>query len=539
MARYQIPYWKKAPFVRVIIPFICGVITGRFSPFAEIDFLYQIALSLSCLIVFTLLQRKWQFTFRSVNGVLLMLIVAHLGGYIASYSNPFNVIKLVESCGPGSTFIATIAEPPVEKKSTWKALAKIESISTIDNTVLPDTYLLVYFKKDRSRPPPAYGTMIASAATLQRIQNSPDNTGFNYQEYCDLNNIHFQAFIRPSDYCKLDSTTPSRLYSLVFDIQDWVLVQLRKYVPGKKEAGLAKALLIGYKNDLDRDLIQSYSNTGVVHVVAISGLHLGLIYAILAAFCNCLKNTQGVRVLKPIIILSGLWIFSLTAGASPSVLRSAVMFSFIVVGDSFGRKSGMLNSLSASAFFLLCINPYWLWDLGFILSYAALLSIMVFQNAVYEMFDPPYKLLQQIWKLVAVTIAAQVLTMPIIIYYFGQFPNLFIFTNLVAIPLSSIILLGEIVVCVLFFLEPVATVIGQGLSILIRCMNTVVELADGFPFSSTKGLNINFFQLLLLYAFITFVAEWLLNKNKIGLPAALISLIVFFLVVLHPFQATR
>lgn len=537
MARYNIPYWKQAPFVRLIFPFVCGIIGGRYLPLSSSHYLVLVAFTIACATVYALLRQRWQFSFKAAMGIVLMLLITLVGGYISSQTNPFKSVELVTQYGLGSAFIVSIEEPALEKKSSWKAIAKIESISTAYSTTYSDSYVLVYFRKYGTRAPPAYGSKIQFTTSLQRIENNAGSGGFNYAEYCALKNIHFQVFLRPEDYVVLEVSSGG-IYGFIFKIQNWVLAQLKKCIPGKRELGLAEALLIGYKNDLDRNLIQAYSNAGVVHVVAISGLHLGLIYGMLAALCSPIKNNRGGRILQALIILTGLWIFSLLAGASPSVLRSAVMFSFLVIGKLCGRRSGMLNSLSASAFFLLCCNAYWLWDLGFILSYAALLSIILFQNQVNKIYNSRNKLVQQLWNLTAVTIAAQILTMPVIIYFFHQIPNLFIITNLIAIPLSSIILIGEILLCILFFADAVAEFMGQLLSVLIRCMNTLVELSDSFSFSSTKNLNISFFQLIILYIFIAFIAQWLLHKKKMGLPAALISLIVFFLVVLHPFEAT-
>jgi competence protein ComEC len=127
---------------------------------------------------------------------------------------------------------------------------------------------------------------------------------------------------------------------------------LRSYLDEPKELGLAEALLIGYKDDLDKTLIQSYSNTGVVHIIAISGLHLGLIYWLLVQLLNPFQKRRYMKWLRPVIIISGLWLFSLLAGAQPSILRSAVMFTCIVIGAGIGRKSSIYNSL---AFFCLCI----------------------------------------------------------------------------------------------------------------------------------------------------------------------------------------
>ena len=275
----------------------------------------------------------------------------------------------------------------------------------------------------------------------------------------------------------------------LFNIQRWVIKVLRTNIQGPRECGLAEALLIGYKNDLDKNLLQAYSNTGVVHVVAISGLHLGLIYAMLNIFCRPLSNRKVGKVLRPVIVLAGLWIFSFLAGASPSVLRSAVMFSFVAVGSSVSKRSSLLNNLAASAFFLLCYDPFWLWDLGFILSYGALLSISIFMKPIYNLYVSENKLLDGIWKMNAVTLSAQVMTMPVLLYYFGQFPTLFLFTNFVAIPLSSIVLIGEIVLCAICFVKPAARLCGELLELLIRLMNDVVEYFNGFSFFNHHRLR--------------------------------------------------
>jgi competence protein ComEC len=295
-------------------------------------------------------------------------------------------------------------------------------------------------------------------------------------------------------------------------VQSRIIDILRKNIPQKKECGLAEALLIGYKNDLDRSLLQAYSNTGVVHVVAISGLHLGLIFSILNYLCKPIKHSNRGRILRVVIILAGLWLFSLLAGGSPSVLRSAVMFSSIVIGEYFSKRPSIYNNLASSAFFLLCYDPYWLWDLGFILSYSALISIVLFMKSVYNVFIFKNKILDNIWKLNAVTIAAQILTMPVLLYYFKQFPNLFIITNFVAVPLSSIILLGELILCAIHFIQPAALLLGKLLLVLIKFLNDSVEYIDSLPYSTTNGLSINFLQMIVLYLVIGLT--WYMFQGK-------------------------
>ncbi|HET6768812.1 MAG TPA: ComEC/Rec2 family competence protein, partial [Chitinophagaceae bacterium] len=305
-----------------------------------------------------------------------------------------------------------------------------------------------------------------------------------------------------------------------------VLSILRTNIKGEKELGLAEALLIGYKDDLDKTLVQSYSNTGVVHVIAISGLHLGLIYWLLTWFFKPLQRRK-LKWLRPILILAGLWLFSFLAGAQPSVLRSAVMFTCIVLGDAFERKSSIYNSLALSALLLLCVNPFRLWDVGFQLSYAAVLSIIIFMQPIYHWFYIKNKALDLIWKMNAVTLAAQILTIPIGIYHFHQFPANFLFTNLLAVPLSGFILLDEIFLCIVSFIPPVAAFLGKIITWLIWIMNSYIERIEKLPFSLWDGLQISVLQTILLLGGAAGLGFWLMDKSKTGFKYALVALLCF------------
>jgi len=255
-------------------------------------------------------------------------------------------------------------------------------------------------------------------------------------------------------------------------------------------------------------------------------LHLGLIYWLLAWFFKPLQKRK-LKWLRPIFILTGLWLFSLLAGAQPSVLRSAFMFTCIVLGDSFARKSSIYNTLALSALLLLCINPYWLWDVGFQLSYAAVLSIVIFMQPIYHWFYIKNKTLDFIWKLNAVTIAAQILTVPIGIYHFHQFPLNFLFTNFLAVPLSSFILLDEILLCIISFIPPLAAFIGQFISWLIWIMNSYIERIEMLPFSLWDGLQISILQSILLLGVAAGFGFWLMEKSKTGFKYALAALLGF------------
>jgi len=259
--------------------------------------------------------------------------------------------------------------------------------------------------------------------------------------------------------------------------------------------------------------VQAYSNAGVVHLIAISGLHLALIYALLIWLISKIPYLKKSKIASVIVILLCLWFFSLLTGASASVLRSAVMFTFIAAGNAFNKKASIYNSLSASAFVLLCYDPFMLWDVGFQLSYFAVLGIVIAQRYIYNWFYFKNKVLRESWKLVSVSLAAQLFTLPVCIYYFHQLPLLFLLSNLIAIPLSTVILWACIVLVFISPLQFIAIYLGKLITVSIWLLNHSVLFINALPFSLWDGISFSITETILLYFIIIFFLYWLIKKN--------------------------
>lgn len=528
---FFVPIWKEAPFIRVFVPFVTGIVVQHYSDNAALVSWILFAISGTGIATFSLMPLQRQFLHFAIQGVFVHLFLFAVGGIVAAIKNPFRQKELIDYFKTDSSaIVAAIDEPPVEKKASWKSVARIRSITNGARSIFPASNVIIYFRKDGTIPPRQYGDLVVFAKRLENTRNRDPPARFDYVRYCALKNIHYQVFLSRQEYRLLAGNERSPVTDFILRVRDWVVAVIKQNVGGKQEAGLALALLIGYKDDLDRNLLQAYSNTGVVHVIAISGLHLGLIYALLTLACRPFQRSKGGKYGSAAVSVCGLWLFTLLAGAAPSVLRSAVMFTAIVVGNCISKKTPLINNLAASAFILLCVDPYWLWDLGFILSYTALLSIAIFNKPVYQLFVAKNKIVDAVWKLNAVTLSAQILTMPVIIYNFGQFPNLFLLTNFIAVPLSSVVLMGEIALCCVSHFEQVAYMVGEVLSAMIRLMDNAIVFIDRFHFSTTRGLEISFIQVVLLYVFIACMSYWLLPGKKHGLYAALLTAIVFFAV---------
>lgn len=539
----MVHFWKRAPFIRVLLPLMAGIAIQWNCQVSLTAWWILLIFSLIFISFFFIIPFFQRYKSAWSNGICITLMFISVGALLTGYKDIRHNSQWFGNLYEGNTSMGVaLDEPLVEKTKSFKANAKVNYILQNGKAIKVKGKIILYFKKDSTGQagslfqPLAYGTQIIFNTPLQEIKNSGNPGGFDYKRYSLFQGISHQVFLKPGEFEILEAKDKNPMKTLLYSIRQKVLNILRANIKGDKELGLAEALLIGYKDDLDKTLVQSYSNTGVVHVIAISGLHIGLIYWLLVQLFRPLRKRKYSRWLQPLLIITGLWLFSLLAGGQPSVLRSAVMFTCIVLGQTFLRKTSIYNTLAFSAFLLLCYNPYWLWDVGFQLSYSAVLSIIIFMKPIYNWFYIKNKILDFVWKLNAVTLAAQILTLPISIYHFHQFPDYFLLTNFIAVPLSSVILLGEILLCVLSFIPFIALLIGKLLSWLIMLMNSYVEKIEALPFSLWDGLQINIFQTILLFLFIAGISFWLMEKRKLGLTIALISLLGFLAIRSYSFM---
>jgi competence protein ComEC len=534
MALYGSNFWKKSPFVKLLLAMMAGIIIQWRFQVSLNSWIIIAAIASTLLLCFFFIPFFNRYKFAFISGLVTSSIFFCIGAMLAWQKDIRNNKQwLGNFYQPQNTLIVTLDEPPVEKTKSIKANATVSYLLQNGQSIPVKGKIILYFKKD-SALQLAYGSQILFKKPLQEIKNSGNPGGFDYKRYSLFQGITHQVYLKTEEFEILNGKKENWFRKFIYASRVRVLNILRKNIKSERELGLAEALLIGYKDDLEQSLVQSYTNTGVVHIIAISGLHLGLIYWLLALVLKPLKKNRKTRWLSPVLIITGLWLFSLLAGAQPSILRSALMFTCIVLGESLSKKTSIYNTMAISAFILLCINPYWLWDVGFQLSYAAVLSIIIFMRPVYNWFYIKNKLLDAIWKLNAVTIAAQILTVPLGIYHFHQFPNYFLLTNFVAVPLSSAIVLGEILLCAISFIPVLASLVGQLLSWFIWLMNTYIEKIETIPFSLWDGLQISILQAILLALFAVGISYWLLEKSTKGLKLGLFALLSF--VVLRSFS---
>ena len=292
------------------------------------------------------------------------------------------------------------------------------------------------------------------------------------------------------------------------------------------EFAVVAALTLGYTDSLAPDIYKLYSHTGAVHILSVSGLHVGIVYGAIMFLLKFLGRTRRQIILKTIISILFIWAYAIITGLSPAVMRAAMMMSVVAFGTCLQRRPQLYNTVLASAFILLVFNPNLLYNIGFQLSYSAVLSIAAFQKTINRLWNPANKLLKTFWSLTSVSLAAQLGTAPISIYYFSQFPNYFLLTNYAAIPLSTGIIYLAILLLFASFIPVAAGWVGFVLKWTTWLMNKALEIIVMLP-GSIAVISITDYQLLYIMTATLLFISFAFNKRFLSLFTGLSFVLLF------------
>ena len=349
---------------------------------------------------------------------------------------------------------------------------------------------------------------------------------FDYKEYLKKQNIYHQLFTNQHEYLVL----PPREFSfkgLAAKLRELINIALKKNNFKGDELAVINALLLGQRQEISPELIKSYTGAGAIHILAVSGLHVGIILLILNVVFKPIERFKNGKTIKLILVVSLLWAFAFVAGLSASVVRAVTMFTAVAIGWQVNRPTNVYNTLTISMFFLLLFNPYFLFDVGFQLSYLAVFSIVWIQPLLYKLWKPKWKPIDYFWKLLTVSVAAQFGIIPISFYYFHQFPSLFFVSNLVIIPFLGMILLGGVLVILLSLLKLLPEFLATAYNYLIHVMNWFVDWVahqEGFLF---RNISFSILMVVASYGIIIFGIRFLSKRNSIRLIGFCLALILF------------
>jgi competence protein ComEC len=348
---------------------------------------------------------------------------------------------------------------------------------------------------------------------------------FNYKNYLAKQGIHQQLFLANSQIINVGFKILT-LKGISANFRNTIQESLKKHRFKANELAVIKALLLGQRQDISKQLITDYSRAGAIHILAVSGLHVGIILLILSWLFKPLEKFKRGVLFKTVLIVFFLWMFAFVAGLSASVVRAVTMFTFLAVGLSFKRKNIVQFSLISSMFFLLIVKPMFLFDVGFQLSYLAVFGIIWVQPKLDEFWKPKLKIVHKIWQLITVSIAAQVGILPLSLFYFHQFPGLFIASNLVIIPFLGTILIGGVIVIFLSLLGFLPQFVADFYGFLISLMNSFVSWISTQEQFLLKEISMSFLMMLTFYSMLILGVRLLMNTSLKRLIHLLISILI-------------
>ncbi len=380
-----------------------------------------------------------------------------------------------------------------------------------------------------------YGDTLTGKFQLQPITNKPSGLFKSFDAY--LINLHINYKSIPTD-TNISTSTYSK-YSLIrySQIVSYkCITKIRNTVLNENYANLLAALLLGVKSDLDKNIKAEFTKTGTAHILAVSGLHLGMIYGILLGLLQLLRKIKVLptyRILNFVLMLLFIWGFVLISGCGNSIIRAAIMITYLETGKYINRSPNTVNSLFCCGFLMIVHNPCVLYEIGFQLSFFAVLSIVLFNPLISRIYFARNIITKYIYEIISVSVAAQLLVSPLCIYYFHQFPVYFILGNLIWIPLSFILLALGILLIIGSFVSPkICLLLGRVCEILCEAGLESFKLIQYLPLANIEDLHLDLMQLTAYIASCLFIFFWLKLEIKKLLFGALI---IFLLIPMNQF----
>lgn len=508
--------WREIPFVRMLAALVGGILLAF-----KLNFNHP-ALMAMPLVLFLLmpLTKKWQrkFQYRWLFGFLGYSFLFLLGYQITYFHYERNADNYFDKNLPDtpSIILGEVNDAPIKKGDWVRIVLATNAIGNqVDSLATCSGNILAYIARDTFSETIAYGDMIYINGKPENIKPPENPHSFDYKNYLHFQNIHHQTFVKKGDWKIIDNGHGNVIFSKAIYMQNLFLKTLRKHLTTEKELAVGAALILGYRDEIPEEIQTAYSQTGAMHVLAVSGLHVGIIFLLINFFLKKIKiNTLTWRIIKVLIVLFVIWAFALITGASPSVMRAAVMFSFLNVGLAFQRYPSIYNTLAASAFFILWINPFLIASVGFQLSYLAVFGIVYFQPKIVGLWKVKNKFGNYLWELTCVSLAAQIMTLPLTFYYFNQLPVYFWLTGLLLVPLAGLELGVGVVLLIFEIVSPALAIwFGKLLYAFLWLGNKFVFIVQQLPVAVIEGIWIGSATVLLLYIFISSLMAAISSKK--------------------------
>ncbi len=495
---------QKIPFLRLSVALATGILLASYVELSGQTALISFVIILLALL---LLNQFYRYKLATLFGIGIHFLLIFLGFTIYSFQN-----KEPEFY-PGGNYSATVLEAPVEKANSWKSVLRINTFNQNDSVFSPEEKMLVYFSKQGNAAYLEPGDIVIFNAAPQLISNYGNPFEFDYKKFLQRRNIYRQVYLSKQNWFKTGLQSSFSLKLLAEKTRMKLVDIYRSKNLGKNEMDILSALTLGYKAELDPQTKQTFASAGALHVLAVSGLHVGIIYWVLTSVFSFLRRNKTGKFIFVAVIIASLWFYAFLTGLSPSVSRAATMFSFLVIGTNMNRQVNIYNSLAGSAFFLLLVNPNNLFEVGFQLSYSAVFGIVFLQPKFEKLLFIRYKVPRFFWQLLTVSVAAQIATFPFTIYYFNQFPTYFWIANLFVIPIVTALIPLGFSLLIFNSISFLSSMLAFCIRLIIYVMYELLLSIESLPYSVLE-VSFSTIEFILVSGMLFSVFLYLNKLNK-------------------------
>lgn len=492
--------WIPYVMVRIAAFFIAGVLTGIYFP----RVFSQLAATVFLTILVTVYLVGWPLMRRRHSSRLAFGLVGLTALFVAGIvvvqqrdksKDPNGLVRVTETV---EAYRVRVISPPERREKSWRMSGEILAVKTSAGWMTCRGKLLLYWPTEERADTLRYGDVLLVTGSPRTIDGPQNPDEFDYKTFLAHRQIFHQHYVRAGQWLTEARTARRDPIYYATEARRWTLEVINRIVQGDRERAIVAAFVIGVTDGIDDDLKKAYAAGGAMHALAVSGMHVSILYGVLLFLLKPMERRRAGKWTVAILSLSLLWMYGFVTGLTPSVLRAVTMFSFVAMAKPLGRSGSILNTLAASAFVLILFDPWLICAAGFQLSYLAVLGIVLLYRPIYHLMEFRWAWADWIWQITCVSIAAQVATLPVTLYYFHQFPPWFLLANLFVIPASTVILLGGILLLLFSPIALVAGLIARGLECMIWLLNEGLFMVGELPFSLVFPIPITFLQALCL-----------------------------------------
>ncbi|RDC57770.1 ComEC family competence protein [Pedobacter chinensis] len=483
-------------FVRILAPFISGIGIFYFLPrekFILITEMIAGILLLAILFINVYYKKLNGYRFKGLTGILILLFFFAFGGVLCLLNN--EKLKASYFARNNNTYLKIwINGEPEKINDILRFKARIVSGYQNNKQIRLSGQLLLALKLNNVNPIKLrYGDELIIPAHHFEVEPPYNPAEFDFKGWLAIHNMYEQTFIDQTHLLKTNKNIGNPIIKFAINLREKQIDKYRKLIKNDEAFAVASTLILGYRADLSKETLAAYSKTGTIHALSVSGSHVAIIFFVLDFLLMFLDKKKTLRIFKFILICSLIWVYALITGLSPSVVRSAIMITIFITAKTFAKNKNGYNTLSFAAFCQLIYNPFLIWDVGFQLSYISVFGLIYLQPKIYNWIYVKNKWLNKVWELTALSLAAQLITFPLCIYYFHQFPVYFLLGNLfISIPLIIIMILG--IAVLIPFLDKLSPIFEW----IITFTNNALKWIADLPYSTFSSIWINLPELILL-----------------------------------------